>query len=502
MNRTDEIDGEIRRLLTEVGDAAGVPPRFDELTSHSPSPDRGRPWARGAAAVAAAATAAAAVVGVVTLRSGPRETVDTAPAASAPSSAQSPTPTASSPTPSTAGIPGSTAPAPQVDPAQIWFLPNGLPAGYELTDISARIDPAGGEASAEVTWVRRGADGRTIKGSVNALSAPDGEPRIIDAPTATVHGEPAHVAAFSDDGTSWTVMWVEAGSYHAVQVTDSTPDGAVAIAEASIVTDGAVDLAPALVPLGYEAVPTTAVSAAQRNSVFLVAMPTDGGPGAIWADISTPGPSLDEVSIDEDERRVVDGVEVSITTRAADAAGPYTSARFVRDGWLYTVTGRTDVDTVVTFARSLQPVTAQRAAQEAGAITDRVLRLDQLGRASFADGTVVTARGVAGAGGALAVCIEAPILECHRPGTEATLGGVGEVALYELFAMPDGRRVIIGWQPAAWTATADDDSPVEAVDAAGHELLLVNIVGEAITPLTIDGDEAPTQVFVTLNRRP
>lgn len=61
MTTTDHLDGEIRRALQEIGDAAGVPPTFADLGTFDVGPRRRAPrWG-----VAAAVAAAAAVIGVV-----------------------------------------------------------------------------------------------------------------------------------------------------------------------------------------------------------------------------------------------------------------------------------------------------------------------------------------------------------------------------------------------------------------------------------------------------
>jgi hypothetical protein len=490
MNEIDELDGEIRRILAEVGDAAGVPPRFDELAALAP--DRRRSPGRRLVAASAAVVVAAAA-GVVALRPESSETPSTPPAVAVSSASSD-----STMVPSTMAT--STAPAPSIA-ADVWFLPTVLPAGYELTDLSARTDPANPLGSDEQTWVRRGDDGRTIVGWVTAQSTP-GHAEVGDQPGATVHGQPASLTPFSDDGSSWTVSWFELDASHLVQATDVSAEAAVAIAEASTVSDGFIDLESALSPRGYESLaPDTTPATNQRDTVFLLALPTEGT-GAIWADVTSPSRSLDHVALDENERRLVEGTEVSILTRPADARGPFTIVRFTRDGWLYNVTGRTELDTVLAFALALQPATAADASAAADAITERVRQLPERARATFADGTTVTARTLESLDGAIALCLEAPIIECHRVGTETTLAGRGEPQLYELFELAAGRRLIVGWQAHGTPATTSDGTPIQTVDTSGGRFLRIDVTGSDIPAIRLNSTDAPTEVHLSPNRRP
>lgn len=132
----DHLDGEIRRAVQELGDAAGVPPAFDDLGARPLGARRGAPRWRAVALVAAAAV----VVGVVLIvsRAG-RDPRPADPSATTPSDRSAPTPVST--VPATCGPDGCAAgddPAPfdDLQRAVLDLVRPVLPDGLTLVYVS------------------------------------------------------------------------------------------------------------------------------------------------------------------------------------------------------------------------------------------------------------------------------------------------------------------------------------------------------------------------------
>ena len=176
MNRVDELDGEIRRALNELGDAAGPAPRFDQLEHQHNASSSSRSERRLLVLLGATALVVAGLVGLAVVDRDSAE-ISTEPrvAASIPTTPQSVPPTISSPAfPPPAASPLSEIVAPLVPDGFTVLYVGGPPqtavaydqSGVRLemtVDMDADVDP--GQLGDEFTDTADGkvsADGSTL----------------------------------------------------------------------------------------------------------------------------------------------------------------------------------------------------------------------------------------------------------------------------------------------------------------------------------------------------
>jgi hypothetical protein len=340
----------------------------------------------------------------------------------------------------------STAPAgPAAIEAVQWYLPTRIPTGFALADLSAgAVEP--NAALEQQRWVIKADDGLTTEGwmtvSAFAVDAGRGSPgQLRSDPQVSSWGTP--------DFGGWTVDWIEDGTQVQIQATEQLDtETLLAIAGSSIVADGDVIIDPTSVPAELVAVDTGAAAAsiAPAPAVSFTLDRTSGDGGGVWVTIAPEARTLDAIVNEETERRDLDGVQYSILEGETDENGPYTTVRWLADGIGHELIGRVTAGEAIEIAASIEPATSEQAAAAANGITGHLHSLPVVASAVLSNGMTLSAHGPAdgGNGGAIALCVDQPRLQCVQPGTESTLGGGAEAALYDVVSL-DGRWVV-GWQ--------------------------------------------------------
>ena len=113
--------------------------------------------------------------------------------------------------------------------------------------------------------------------------------------------------------------------------------------------------------------------------------------------------SLDEIAIDETERREIDGVEYSLFESS--------TSRFVRVAWSdgergFVAESDAPLDDVLAVASSTRAVTFAEAEAASAAITASTLALPVVATATLGDGTSVSVHGPADDIGVVGICVD------------------------------------------------------------------------------------------------
>lgn len=375
------------------------------------------------------------------------------------------------------------------DPDQVqWFLPGVLPEGYELTDITAdRVvdgapnpDVAGGFEvvggwpdidEGIQTWIRRGPDGVSnadtisVQARTSGVSAPtipggstpEPDSALMGPVNATVHGLDAFVIGLPQrESPGWTIEWSESGMLVTILTTGGvSEDEATAIAEASIVSTDGATVDPASLPAGFEPVDMDADAPSPSNvheSVAFIVSPTAGG-GSIRVSIDTAYASLDELAIDESERRAIDGVEYSMFENDDSL---YSRVVWLADGRQFEAAGAAAMDDVLAVATGVRAATREEAGAAAAAITAATQALPTVGAATLADGLQVSVHGPIDDVGVVGICVDGAQPRCVRPDGVMGLLGIPGLAINAVFHIGGDRRVI------AWNGTEPELSDAEA----------------------------------------
>lgn len=334
-----------------------------------------------------------------------------------------------------------------------WFLPTVLPEGYELTalkaelrvdgtpnpDIAGGFEVVGGSVLPErptQTWRRRGADGLTNEDTISieavvdgpasppptiAVMSPGSMPivdgatagdatsasgRLILAPNTTVGGVDAVIVGPPvRESPGWTVNWAEEGIVFTLRATDGvSEDEALALAETATVEGGIVSLDPAALPDGFEPVPPEPAAPQTVDRIEVVTFVVGAEGRTIQVRVNTPVlMSLDEIAIDETERREIDGVEYSLFESS--------TSRFVRVAWsdgerVFVAESDAPLDDVLAVASSTRAVTFAEAEAASAAITASTLALPVVATATLGDGTSVSVHGPADDIGVVGICVD------------------------------------------------------------------------------------------------
>ncbi len=431
-----QLDDRLRALGTHLDDERA---EWDDAVA---SPYSGRPQRSGSRSrfvlVAASVVLVAGVGGVLATR----DRGDNLVAAGAETTA-APAMTAVAPT--TVAGPASTVAAPseaeRLAAYSGWYLPTFVPAGYEITSLSAA--PAVDSTITTRKWLRTNAAGAvdaTFTVSFMSESPQETEKTFVPTPGKTVHGKPALVF---DSGEGLRVHWKEAGLMVMAGSTGLSEADLLAGAELFVVvsqSDTPPDNTfPADSPMaGFELVPVdTAVT--ENGIVLSIGLLSDTGFISVSVTPNSDGTTLGEML-------AKDGTATKIGTRDGvlfESAGGNVSVFWLEGGLQFSVSGRAQADDVLALAAGLAPAAPDQILAAGQAITAAQLALPEIDAATLTDGTRVSVRGTA-ATGAVAICVTGASPQCVRQVSESSLDGERPSAIFQMFVLGD-ERALIGW---------------------------------------------------------